>query len=108
MLADLKHLEVRAEVDESDFPKVVAGQAVEIRCEAYHGRIFTGRVVRLNRAAGQKRFLTGEVGERLDVRVIEAVIHLDAPEAFVVHQRVTIFFLDAKTATPAAPAKTLP
>lgn len=98
LLADLTQLEIRADVDEADFPRVFPGQTVEIRCDAYRGRSFTGQVVRLNRVAGQKHFRTGEVGERNDIRVIEAVIRIDRPESFVVHQRVTVYFIGTQPA----------
>jgi HlyD family secretion protein len=45
--AELSQLEIRAEVDELDVPKVAEGQSVQIRLDAFAGHPLQGRLVRL-------------------------------------------------------------
>jgi HlyD family secretion protein len=91
-VADLSHLRIRASVDEADYPHVVKGQAVKITADAFGDHTFTGHVELIGSTAGEKPFKTGEPRERIDVRVIEALIMLDNPTPFKLGLRVTAMF----------------
>lgn len=43
-MADLKQVQVRADVDETDVPKLAPGQDARVKLEAYPGKIFAGKV----------------------------------------------------------------
>jgi len=43
-MADLKQVQVRANVDETDVPKLAPGQDARVKLEAYPGKIFAGKV----------------------------------------------------------------
>jgi HlyD family secretion protein len=91
-IADLEHLRIRASVDEADYPHIFKGQAVKITADAFGARAFTGRVDLIGSAAGEKPFTTGEARERMDVRVINVLITLDAPSPLKLGLRVTAAF----------------
>jgi HlyD family secretion protein len=46
-MADLSRMQVRALVDETDIGRVEAGQAAEVGVDAYPGRTFSGRVIKV-------------------------------------------------------------
>jgi HlyD family secretion protein len=73
-VGDGSSLQIRAYVDEADFPRVESGQTAVITADAYPARQFHGRVLRINTCAGEKPFNTGEVRERIDVKVIETIL----------------------------------
>jgi HlyD family secretion protein len=61
-ISDLSHLYTVASVDESDIGKVQVGQDVEITADAYPGRRFKGKVVRIaTRGANVSNVVTFEV-----------------------------------------------
>lgn len=91
-LANCQELRIRADVDEADFPKIFAGQHCRITADAFPGRFFPASVERVSNAAGQKRFSTGEAKERMDVKVVEAIVKLDSPETLKLGMRVTVLF----------------
>ena len=47
-LADLAHLRIVGQVDEAQIRRIEVGQRVDIRVDAYPGRIFEGRVARVS------------------------------------------------------------
>jgi RND family efflux transporter MFP subunit len=61
-LSDLEHLYVLASVDESDIGKVAVGQDTIITVDAFPGRVFSGKVVRIStRGANVSNVVTFEV-----------------------------------------------
>jgi HlyD family secretion protein len=61
-LSDLSHIYVLAAVDESDIGKVQLGQAADITADAYPGRKFKGKVVRIaTRGVNASNVVTFEV-----------------------------------------------
>lgn len=46
-MADLSEIQVRARVDETDVGRLVPGQEVQVTVEAYPGRVFPGRVLKI-------------------------------------------------------------
>ncbi|MCJ7544620.1 MAG: efflux RND transporter periplasmic adaptor subunit [Phycisphaerae bacterium] len=61
-LSDLSHLYVLASVDESDIGKVAAGQEAIVTADAFPGRIFDGKIVRIaTRGVTESNVVTFEV-----------------------------------------------
>ena len=61
-LSDLSHMFVLASVDESDIGKVAVGQETVITADAFPGRTFTGKVVRIaTRGVSESNVVTFEV-----------------------------------------------
>jgi multidrug resistance efflux pump len=58
-IADLDHLQVRAEVDEIDVGRVAVGQVGWATAEAFAGQRFPGKVVRLTGELGRKTVRMG-------------------------------------------------
>lgn len=79
---------VRAELDERYLGKVMPGMNAEVLLEADEKRVFTARVLRLGKVVGQ-RGASDDPAERQDVRVVECVLELKAPE-LLIGQRVLV------------------
>ncbi|MDQ2841996.1 MAG: efflux RND transporter periplasmic adaptor subunit [Acidobacteriota bacterium] len=93
-IADLSERRVRAEVDERDIGKVHVGQKAVLSSEAYPGRHFTGKVVRLASIMGRKTVETGNPADKSDRDILEALVDL-APDAQTLPMglRVTVQFV---------------
>jgi len=70
-ILDLQDMQVRAQVEEADIPRVQAGQEVEVFLDAYPDTVFTGRVVQVGIKAAQ-----GSAG----TTVFPVVVRLDRAE----------------------------
>jgi len=89
-VADTTRLMVRAEVDETDIGKVQMGQRAEIRCEAFPGQTFYGRVVRISGGLGKKKIQTDNPTEKIDTDILESFIELDSGTPLRVGLRVDV------------------
>lgn len=87
-LGDCRSLRVRVEVDERDVAQLRLGQTGWVRAEAFGERKFTGRVVRIGQALGRKHIRTDEPAERVDTKVLETLMELDAGQTLPVGLRV--------------------
>ncbi|MCC6535944.1 MAG: efflux RND transporter periplasmic adaptor subunit [Bryobacterales bacterium] len=90
-LGDVTRLRVRAEIDETDVARVHAGQPAYVTAAAYGDRRFTGHVVRVGQLLGRKSVTTDSPSERVDTKVLETLIELDAGQALPVGLRVDAF-----------------
>lgn len=90
-LGDLSRLRVRVDVDENDVARVFVGQPAYVRADAYGDRRFTGRVVRVGQALGRKNVRTEEPTERVDTKILETLVELDAGQSLPVGLRVDAF-----------------
>lgn len=84
-------LVVRAEIQEQFVRQVTAGLEVEIVSESDEHLTTVGRVLRVGQFLDTRRS-SENVAERVDVRVADCIISLDAPGAFLVGQRVYVRF----------------
>ena len=91
-IADCANLQVRADLDEADYMQVRKGQRVKVTAEAFTGQFFEGTVERISNAAGQKRFFTGESRERMDIKVVEAIVRFNNPTPLMPELRVRVYF----------------
>ncbi|MBI4892855.1 MAG: HlyD family efflux transporter periplasmic adaptor subunit [Acidobacteria bacterium] len=90
-LGDVSRLHVRVDVDENDVAKLYAGQPAWVRADAYGERKFTGHVLRIGQALGRKNVRTEEPTERVDTKILETLVELDAGQSLPVGLRVDAY-----------------
>jgi HlyD family secretion protein len=83
---------VRAEISESDIPKVYIGQPVEMAAEAEPDKVFVGKVLRRSDEFGARKLLSDDPSEQTDARVVEVVVSADTAP-FLIGQRVLVKFM---------------
>jgi HlyD family secretion protein len=98
IVGDLNGLRVRAEVDETDVGRVVVGQRVEIVADAFPEKKFGGTVSRVASRMGAKQVQTGRPTDRVDAKVLQVLIDLDAGVKLPVGLRVDAYFLGSGVA----------
>jgi multidrug efflux pump subunit AcrA (membrane-fusion protein) len=94
-LGDTSTLRVRVDVDETDVSKLTAGQKAYVTADAYGGKKFWGRVVRVGQELGRKNVRTDEPTERVDTKILETLVELDEGSKLPVGLRVDSFILPA-------------
>jgi HlyD family secretion protein len=90
-LADSSTLRVRVDVDETDVGKIRLGQRAYVTADAYQGKKFWGRVIRIGRVLGKKNVRTDEPTERVDTKILETLIELEPGETLPLGLRVDAF-----------------
>jgi multidrug resistance efflux pump len=90
-LGDLSTLRVRVDVDEADVARLRLGQTGWVQADAYGDRRFPARVVRIGQALGRKNVRTDEPSERVDTKILETLLELDAGARLPVGLRVDAF-----------------
>ncbi|MEQ1949656.1 MAG: HlyD family efflux transporter periplasmic adaptor subunit [Bryobacteraceae bacterium] len=90
-VGDLSTLRVRVDVDETDVARVSMGQKAYVTAEAYGEKRFTGEVVRIGQALGRKNVRTDEPSERVDKKILETLVELDAGQSLPVGLRVDAY-----------------
>jgi HlyD family secretion protein len=90
-VGDVSRLRVRAEVDELDVALVRVGQRVRVHADALGAREFTGTVVRVGQELGKKNVRTEQPTERIDTKVLEALVDLVNPDGLRPRLRVDVF-----------------
>lgn len=84
-------LVVRAEIQENFVRQVKPGMTAEIVSESDERTSTPGKVIRVGAFLDNRR--SGESAtERVDVRVAESILRIDAPDAFLIGQRVYVRF----------------
>ncbi len=89
-IGDLSTLYVRANIDELDIARVRPGQRAEISADAWPGRRFAGEVVHVARRMGRRSVESGNPAERIDAKILEAMIRLDPGADLPVGLRVDV------------------
>jgi HlyD family secretion protein len=87
-LGDTARLRVRVDVDETDVARLRVGQKAWVTAAAYGDRRFTGQVVRIGQALGRKNVRTDEPTERVDTKILETLVELDAGQTLPIGLRV--------------------
>jgi multidrug efflux pump subunit AcrA (membrane-fusion protein) len=90
-VSDTTHLMVRTEIDETDIGKIQIGQRAAIRCDAFRGQTFYGRVVRISGGLGRKKIQTDNPTEKVDTDVLESFIEVDCGSPLRVGLRVDVY-----------------
>ena len=80
-IGDKSVLRVRMDVDEADVSKVQVGQKAYVTADAFGKKKFWGRVIRIGEQLGPKNVRTDEPTERVDQKILETLIELDASGA---------------------------
>lgn len=76
-LADLRVLEIRAEVDEADVAAISIGQVAYATAEAFGDRKFPVRIARITRELGRKTMRDDDPRARVDTRVLEVIARFE-------------------------------
>jgi HlyD family secretion protein len=90
-VSDTTHLMVRTEIDETDVGKIQIGQRAAIRCDAFRGQTFYGRVVRISGGLGPKKIQTDNPTEKIDMDVLESFVEVDPGTPLRVGLRVDVY-----------------
>jgi len=90
-VADDSVLRVRLDVDETDVARLHVGQPAFVTAEAYGSKKFTGSVIRVGRILGKKNVRTDEPSERVDTKILETLVELDAGQSLPLGLRVDSF-----------------
>lgn len=92
ILGDVNQLQIRADVDEQDAPKVVANQAAVAYLKGDTKNSIPLKFVRIEPFVVPKRSLTGDSAERVDTRVLQIIFAMDRPAvAIYVGQQVDVY-----------------
>jgi multidrug resistance efflux pump len=97
VVADVDHLELRAEIDEADVAKLGLGQTGYATADAYGDKRFAGHVTLVVGELGRKTQRLDDPKAKVDTRVQEVIFTLDEPAALPLGLRMDVH-LD-----PAAP-----
>jgi len=92
-IGDRKVLRVRMDVDETDVSKVTIGQPAYVTADAYGKQKFWGRVVRVGQQLGPKNVRTDEPTEKVDTKILETLVELDAGSQLPDGLRVDAFIV---------------
>ncbi|HEX3484003.1 MAG TPA: efflux RND transporter periplasmic adaptor subunit [Micropepsaceae bacterium] len=77
MVGDISRLRVRADIEEADVAAIAPGQTVWVTADAYPNKRFRGTVGQIGVQLGRKNFRNDNPEERLDTKILEAMIDLE-------------------------------
>jgi ABC exporter DevB family membrane fusion protein len=89
-IGDLSTRYVRAEIDELDIDRIKPGQRAEIRSDSYRGQVFGGEVTRVSQRMGRRNAVSDSPTEKVDSRILEALIRLDPNSTLPIGLRVDV------------------
>ena len=75
-IADVEKIRISAEVDETDVAKIKIGDPVEIKSDAYSGRVFSGEIVDIADYVGKREIRPNNPARNLDMKVIQVKVGL--------------------------------
>jgi HlyD family secretion protein len=90
-MGDCSRLRVRVDVDETDVGRIQVGQEAWVRADAYGAAKFKGRVLRIGQTLGRKKVRTDEPGEKVDQKVLETLIEMEAGVRLPIGLRVDAY-----------------
>jgi multidrug resistance efflux pump len=90
-IGDTRVLRVRIDIDETEVSKIHVGQKAYVTADAYGDRKFWGHVVQVAERLGRKNVRTDEPTERVDTKILETTVELDAGTELRVGLRVDGF-----------------
>lgn len=102
VFGDLSGLRLRAEVEERDAAKIVVGQKVVVKADAFPDRTFEGSVISISQSLGSPRIATRGPRRPNDVEVVEVMVGLDGNPPLFTGMRVDAFFKADSTSAAAA------
>lgn len=90
VLADLGRLQLRTEVDEADVARIRVGERAWAKADAWGDRRFPGHVARVSQTLGRKQIVLDDPRQRVDTRVLEVIVALDAPDGLPLGLRMDV------------------
>jgi HlyD family secretion protein len=90
-VGDTSRLRVRAEIDETDISRVMVGQRASVTVDAYDWQSFGGKISKISQRLGRKTVFTEDPADKLDTKILEALIDLDTQVRLPVGLRVDVF-----------------
>lgn len=90
ILADVKTLRVRMDVDERDVAQVKVGAQGLISAPAFGVQRFSAKVIDISRRMGRRSVRVDDPKDRVDVKVLETVLELDGQPPLIPGMRVTV------------------
>jgi hypothetical protein len=76
-MADLRQLEIRAEIDEADLAAVAVGQTAYATADAFGEMKVPVRIIRITHELGRKTVRDDDPRARVDTRVLEVIAQFD-------------------------------
>jgi multidrug resistance efflux pump len=76
-MADLRHIEIRAEIDEANVAAITLGQSAYATADAYGDRKFPVRLTRVTHELGRRAVRDDDPRARVDTRVLEVIGQFD-------------------------------
>jgi HlyD family secretion protein len=98
-IGDNSRLRVRVDVDETEVAKVKVGQSAYVTADAYGKQKFPGHVIRVGKELGRKNVQTSEPTEKVDTKILETLIQLDAGVEIPIGLRVDAYIQTNQSAT---------
>lgn len=89
-IGNLDQLRVRAEINELDISRVRVGAAATVSSDAFPGRQFPGRVIRVARRMGTRTILSDDPTQRRDAKTLEVLLELDPGAPLPIGLRVDV------------------
>lgn len=103
-VGDTRTLRVRVEVDETDVSRIHLGQRAYVTADAFGNQKFWGLVIHVGEQLGRKNIRTDQPAERVDTKVLEAIVELDPGQQLPVGLRVDSYIAtDSPEAARARP-----
>ncbi|MGO9445725.1 MAG: HlyD family secretion protein [Thiobacillaceae bacterium] len=81
-VADMSHIWVNAEVDETDVGRIAVADPVDISSSAYPGRVFNGKIRQIADYAGERRVKPNDPAVNLGLKVVQVKVGLDEAVPF--------------------------
>ncbi len=75
-IVDTERTWINVEVDETDIGRVKVGDAAEVTCDAYPGKVFKGTVREISDYAGRRNIKPNNTEKNMDMRIIQVQIEL--------------------------------
>lgn len=88
VLGDVSRLRVRVDIDERDISRLESAVSAYVTAPAFGEKQFPGKLVQVSQHMGRRTVRVDDPKDRIDVKVLEAVIELDEHPPFVPGMRV--------------------
>jgi len=106
IMADMSKMRVRAEVDERDVAKIKPGQSAVVRCNAYPGKDFNGKVAEIAPILAIPTEGLRHAHQAANVGVMSVLIDLDGSVPLLPGMRTDVLFRPNSEPAKAAPPVT--
>lgn len=92
-IADIKRTQINAEVDETDIGRIKVGDAAEVTCDAYPGKVFKGTVREISDYAGHRKIKPNNAEKNMDMKIIQVKIELSEKNPLRLGMSVDVIIL---------------